>query len=487
MKKTCITLSIISILGLFSACSNDDSSPVENDNDPQETENFTVAQAVTEITTHSTTGWKFGSVTLNNDSVSDLDIATLFNVQDDRFSIEPAAGNGLQLTWSKGYEINTNAVDRASVMTDENRSLEEITISSTTADNAPSYEFNAANGQFKLNYSPTNQSLTGTIRLARGSGTLNVSLVPVTQQDSDRVLTPGTFTKIFSMPAAQPLITLKFSRAQNSLYAMASDFGTTSNFNTQLVRFQEDTEAITTLDQGLSYNAENEFEFIDNKIKMVSNFGGTLIDYDLSNSTSTASTDFSSDSWYRYTSVNNEIISIGGYGGYTSNSITRLALNGNSFLELGQMPSERTRADGEIIGNKLFVFAGFYIDPMGNFTYQNDILEFDYTTGLVTNSYNLPLPLVNTFTARQGNIIYVAGRALLSTGSNGNIGATRPFLGAFNVFTKEFNEIDITALLPTDRRLKGFTVSDSNMYFGFEETNPANGFWVMDVYQAPVN
>ena len=216
----------------------------------------------------------------------------------------------------------------------------------------------------------------------------------------------------------------------------------------------------------------------------MSNFSSVEIDYDLTEINTSSGIDFTPDNQHRITAENDTIYAVGGYGGYLSDQITTLSPSGTSFLELGNMPSERALADVTVVDSDLYIFGGYYLDPTGNFSFYDSILKHDLATGNLLETIPLGVDLIDSYVSRKRELIYIAGRVLVTNSNNGGIGQTRRYFGVYNTITETLQELDIDNLLPTDRRIRGFAVSENTMYFAFDEVNTNTGFWRMDVYRA---
>lgn len=479
MRKPLIYFtSLLLIIFTFNSCqSDDDTTPPESEEMEEMEETSNLAAIIEEILNSNTDGWKIATASLSNNTVSDLDITSLYNVQDDRFEFSAASTFGMSLKWLEAYQINANAIDLETVKTDNYIRSSQITLTSTSTTNP--YLFTNTLGDIRIIYDADTSTLSGEIDSQGGAETITMTFTAVTALDFQSIETPQNFNLIYSTDTSQPVIGLNYSYATSSLFSISHNSNVLS-----VHKYEENgqtTSSINTTDNAIG---SDEFEFIDGKLKWVSNFSSADIEYDLSQIITSNGVDFTPDNQHRTTAENDTIYAVGGYGGYLSDQITALSPSGTSFLEVGNMPSERALADATVVDSDLYIFGGFYIDPTGNFSFYDSILKHDLATGNLLETIPLGVDLIDSYVSRKGELIYIAGRVLLTNSSNGGIGQTRRYFGVYNTITETLQEIDIDSQLPTDRRIRGFAVSEDAMYFAFDEVNTTTGFWRMDIYRA---
>lgn len=470
--------SLLLIIFTFNSCqSDDDTTPPESEEMEEMEESSNLEAIIEEILNSNADGWKVATASLSNNTVSDLDITNLYNVQDDRFEFSPASTFGMSIKWLEAYQINTNAIDLETVKTDNYIRSSQITLTSTSTANP--YLFTNTLGDIRVIYDADTLSLTVEIQPQNGSETLIITLIAVTASDFQSVETPQNFDLVYSTDTSQPVIGLNYSYATSSLFSISHNSNVLS-----VHKYEENSQVTSSINTTDNAIGSDEFEFIDGKLKWVSNFSSADIEYDLSQIITSNGVDFTPDNQHRTTAENDTIYAVGGYGGYLSDQITALSPSGTSFLEVGNMPSERALADATVVDSDLYIFGGFYIDPTGNFSFYDSILKHDLATGNLLETIPLGVDLIDSYVSRKGELIYIAGRVLLTNSSNGGIGQTRRYFGVYNTITETLQEIDIDSQLPTDRRIRGFAVSEDAMYFAFDEVNTTTGFWRMDIYRA---
>ena len=106
-----------------------------------------------------------------------------------------------------------------------------------------------------------------------------------------------------------------------------------------------------------------------------------------------------------------------------------------SFIDMATMPTAKSYAGGEIINGKLYIFGG---QKEFSGTFQDD---FIYIYSFADDSFEvlfLPKALYRSFTARVGDLIYIAGHYNPTGFDNTDL-----FFGVFNTLDNKFSEIDI--------------------------------------------
>ncbi|WP_299684191.1 hypothetical protein [uncultured Dokdonia sp.] len=369
MKKSLIYFtSLLLIISSFYSCqSDDDTTPPPTPETEGIEENSNLETIIQEIVTTNTDGWKIVTARLSNTTVSDLDIANLYNVQDDRFELSQASASSITIKWLEAYQINTNAIDISTVKSDTYRKSSQFMMTSSSTENP--YVFTNSAGDITITYNSDTSTLSGEIQYQSGSETMAITLTSVTASDFQDIETPSNFDLIFSANTSQPVIGLNYSYATNSLFAMAHNSQELS-----IYKYEESSQATSSISTTDNAIGSDQFEFINGSLKWVSNFSSAEIDYNLTQITLGDGIDFTPDSQHSTTAENNTMIAVGGYGGYLSDQITTLSPSGTSFLELGNMSSERALADVTIVDSDVYIFGGFYIDPTGNFSFYDSIL-----------------------------------------------------------------------------------------------------------------
>lgn len=121
--------------------------------------------------------------------------------------------------------------------------------------------------------------------------------------------------------------------------------------------------------------------------------------------------------------------------GVDSDKIWRWDVAGSNFVLEAAMPTAKSYAGGEVVNDKLYIFGG---QKEFSGTLHDDIIyAYDFITKTI-NTYHLPIAMYRTFTAKVGNLIYLAGH-INPTGSDN----TDIIFGVFDTSTNQFTEINI--------------------------------------------
>lgn len=479
MKKSLLSiLTLLVILTTTYSCKNDDDTlpPVitqeEDEEESEEQNDDTDLSSIIEIITNGNQNtWQIQSALLTNTNVSDLDITTLFNVQDDEFTFSLNTNESIDLNYNKGYAINTEAQDVQTVQSDTNRSSDNMTLSAASA-NEP---FLSSSGMYSFTLNDDN-SITAVINVSQGTS-LNLQL---SEKGVANYRMPpssiSSLTEVYYYEASQPVLDMKYSFATESLYMVSrKEVG-----EQQLIKY--DTNNGSDISQSILGNSfiAQQLSFIDNKVHTVSSLQQNISNADLSGGVQsfpllTGTFDF------RTTSLDDKIYKIGGYDVLGPRAVGVINPGDIEFTQIITMDDDRARVGAEIINNELYVIGGLYIDPMGNSVFSEEMTIYDLSD-LSVQTIPLPARMYSTFSARHENLIYIAGRK-----DNGEGLAITPYLIVYNVLDASFQEIDLTNTILTNTTiLREMTVSDSHVYFAIQGPGVDNLFG-MTIYEAMLN
>jgi hypothetical protein len=115
-----------------------------------------------------------------------------------------------------------------------------------------------------------------------------------------------------------------------------------------------------------------------------------------------------------------------------SHLIKQWSFQNNVFMDVAQMPTPKTWADGEIVNDKLYIFGG---QEQFDGTPPNDIIYVYDRMGSSFMTSHLPYALSRTFTAKHGQLIYVAGHI----GTDNDLSSV---IGVYNTQTDSFTELN---------------------------------------------
>ncbi len=478
MKKTqYIFLVLIATIVIISSCNNDDDAlaPVtiqEGEEQSEEQSDDTDLSAIIEVITGGGENtWEIQSALLTNTNITDLDITSLFNVQDDEFIFTSATNTSIDLNYNKGYAINTEALDLQSVESDTNRSSENISLTATNV-NDP-FLSSSGNYSFKLN---EDNSITALVTINENTQ-LNLQL---SEKTVDNYLMPpstiSSLTEVYYYEAFQPVLDMKYSFTTESIYMVSrKEVG-----EQQLIKY--DTNTGNDITQNILGNSllAQQLSFIDTKIYTVSSLQLDISNADLSGEVQssallTGSFDF------RTASLDDKIYKIGGYDALGPRAIGVISPGDIEFTQVITMDTDRARVGAEIINNHLYVIGGLYVDSMGNSNFSEEMTIYNLSD-MSVQTVPLPARMYSTFSARHENLIYIAGRK-----DNGEGLAITPYLTVYNLLDNSFQEIDLTnTILSNTTIMRDMTVSDSHIYFAIQGSG-TNNLFGMTIYEAALN
>ena len=113
------------------------------------------------------------------------------------------------------------------------------------------------------------------------------------------------------------------------------------------------------------------------------------------------------------------------------------------FSEMAQLPQDRYGADGEVIGETLYVVGGTS-DKTQNLA-SNTIFEVSLSDGQTSNQYTMPFEVEDTFIDKYEEYIIAAGLLKTTNEAEETFGKTS-FLGFFNTQDKQFYAFEMNDL-----------------------------------------
>ena len=464
MKIIKITFLFFTYTLFFIGCSNDDNS--NSQNPPGDNTTELIEALIEDITGGSETIWKIDTALLTNSTVTNLDVSDAFNITDDEFIFKKEVNSqNIYLEYKQGNSFNENASDTSSFLLDYYRSAENSTLSITDIE---SKVFANSSKVFMYN-SETNITAEITFQGA----TLSVELSPKTAED---FLNPTTsslsFTEIasFQSPAGIANLSSGFvgSFADNSLY-IAMREGSPE----RVIKYNLDSNTFNE-------NSYSQFDFVTKRLHIINNqlkvVGAQFINtYSLEVDSDPISTAHGLSDISRFGSavVDDDIYFVGGdlSDEANANKITRYNQVTGNLEVIATMPTSKFWAESEIVDNKLYVFGGKQ-------TFIGDSETTSYIYDLDTNTFetfNLPVPLFASFTARYENLIYVSGQVRVDTNNDGNEDDFNIYLGVYNTLDNTLTEIS-TDLDDSDNlsSIWGMTLFNNKLYviYGELTTNP---------------
>ncbi len=444
------------LLFLIFSCTDNET---DVDDNPDQEEGVNLEAVIDIITGSSEKVWKLNEANFSNAQVSDLNITSLFNVQDDEFRFLSTTNNSLELRHVRGFDINTQGQDLNSIQSDSNAS--SLTVDLSLAD-ASSFQFTNNTDTYRFTYDEVNELLSGTI-IFEGGATLDLILEEKVLTDYiDAPLTTSNMVELFTFEGLGR-VGFKVSPSDNSLFitVRVDQLGLGAQ---QAIKYDLDTDQATTFNYVFHDFATKTIEFIDGSIV---SFGGTGIEvFDYSFNAIIEE--------YRPSPPVNIPILIGS----ASLDDTIYYLGGNGHGPLGalisiQQPTdgeittlvdlgsenEKNNADGEIVDNIAYIFGGQNVPFNTPDPNANQIISYNIETEQlqILNENTLDVLLFNSFTSTVENIIYVAsGDASGDQDGDGN------YLGAFNTLDQSMQEISIS--IPNNEQIIHFQATADSFY-----------------------
>ncbi len=153
--------------------------------------------------------------------------------------------------------------------------------------------------------------------------------------------------------------------------------------------------------------------------------------------------------------------------GLDSDKIYKWIDEEQSFLLLAALPTPKSWAHGEVVGDRIHIFGGqeqFLNTPPDDIIYIYDISDTSAAT------LELPDPLFRTFTGKHKSLIYVCG---LYPGEGGDDDFDMQF-GVFNTERFEYTIIDSSISNDNPATVQAMTIVDDRLYviYGDPTTGP---------------
>ena len=440
MKKSnyALLLAIFS-LSFFTNCGSDDSSSTESQSGTLEQER----EATAAILTSSNNGvWRISEANLANRS-GIFNISNNFNVVDDEFIFSGTAQEGM-LQWRQGNAVNIEATSAEGTLLDYYKAPENSSFSFIGETNN---ELNSFDGTFKL-VVVNSETINLTITFDKAKRLL-LTLVKKLAGD---YANPSSGTLAFSQLKSiednniygQANVGITGSYADNSLYIANRDVTNISSINKHTTRKLDidSNDMITNIFEFEDFYTKRAF-VINNELIV---FGGNNIynyDLDLSTEPTLVLHGLGGIGISRFGSatVNDDIYIIGGdLDELESDKIIKYNQVTGTISEVGLLPGPKTHAGAEIVDDKLYVFSGrqqFSDDD----TIETISYIYDLNTG-ATSSFDVTLPMANTYASRYQNLIYVCGDVWTDIDGDGNPDDFKIEIGVYDTTTNVYTQLD---------------------------------------------
>jgi hypothetical protein len=459
MKNTCIHLKkyrknigLVAIAAVLSiSCDNQEVDV------PGATES---AEFIANLTGGNEKAWKIEKAILRNSSTVELDVTEEYTMKDDLFLISSSSNNTIDLKWEQGLIFKARATNVQEFNTDERASSVKQTLNYLGTDNA--FRNSAAN--YYLEYDEVTEKISGTIFL---SDDAKIDVVLSEKRAEDYLQAPQNLNAVsllFELPQTSLWAGMKYSRANNTLFVNTPTLPwVTNNLEIRTAAFNTTTEVLTT-NQFLETN-DHPWTNLEAINDVVYNVGGAKIQtFDTSFGVPTS--EFNIDIpgpgpimlEYGSSSIDGDIYIFGG------------TLNSFDFSEIGvfrpgtqntveiltTLPSKMPFADGEIVGDILYIFGGHR--GVGTGSNPNNF-KYNLVTGELS-SFEMPVSISFTSTAVVQNLIYVAGIRSIDNG-------IKSYVGVYNTITGTFAEIPLDFITNPEEYIYKVDATEDTIYMGF--------------------
>ncbi|MFT5751574.1 MAG: hypothetical protein ACI828_001163 [Flavobacteriales bacterium] len=128
----------------------------------------------------------------------------------------------------------------------------------------------------------------------------------------------------------------------------------------------------------------------------------------------------------------------------------------NTVEVLTTLPVRMPYADGEIIGDILYVFGGFQGVETGS---NPNNFKYNLVTGELS-AFEMPVSISFTSTAVVQNLIYVAGRRSIDND-------LKSYLGVYDTITGTFTEIPLDFIINPEEHIYKVDATEDTIYMGF--------------------
>ncbi|MGB3606835.1 hypothetical protein [Psychroserpens sp.] len=437
VKKLLRYVMILAITVLYN-CNNDDDS---NTNPTQLTSNEIIA-ALTNSGNSKT--WKIESATLTNEVLTDANITTNFNIQDDEFLFSSETDEAITLSHRGRYDFNAVASTIQASLSNNYKSPEQHEfVLSLTSNNQLSNE--TTNFTFNV----INENLINGTLIYNAATTLNFTLSPKTASDYAQVPSSLNFSPITVLNTNSQLLQLGAvgflgSYLHNSLFIAHRNDIDSQTPNAEIIRKLDlINNSWSSTEFLISDFTTKRLHIIDNELISI---GGSFINfYDLNafsdpitseNYTTNAYPAFSRFGSFQ---VNNNLYLVGGdFVAENSDRIYKFNDTFNTVEITATMPSNKTWAQSEVVDNKAYVFSGQQLlndSTPETLSYIYDIDTNDFTP------FDLPYSLFTSYTAKYENLIFVAGDIRTDTNNDGILDQSQPALGVYNTEDNTYTDI----------------------------------------------
>jgi hypothetical protein len=350
--------------------------------------------------------------------------------------------------------------------------------------------FRNSAADYYFEYDEVAEKINGTIFL---SDDAKIDLVLSEKRPQDYLQAPqdlNAVSLLFTLPQTSLWAGMKYSRANNTLFVNTPTLPwVTNNFEIRTAAYNTSTDVLST-NQFLEINDHpwTNLEVIND---VVYNVGGEKIQtFDTSFGVPTSEFEIDVPGAgplmleYGSSSVDGDIYIFGGtLGNFNVSEIAVFTPGSQNTVEiLETLPVKMPFADGEIVGDILYIFGGRLGVEMGA---NPNNYRYNLITGELS-SFEMPVSISFTSTAVVQNLIYVAGRRQIDTTGNGNSDTLKSYLGVYDTTTGTFTEIPLDFITDDDEHIYKVDATENFIYMGFWQNNSGTENDSFRVYAADI-
>ncbi|NND62247.1 MAG: hypothetical protein HKN48_03530, partial [Flavobacteriaceae bacterium] len=410
--------------------------------------------------------WRISNAVLTNDSGT-FDISENFNVKDDEFIFKADQ----TLEWRAGNDININGSNASETLLDYYRS--PVTTTFEYSEDS-STEATALNGTFSFTVEGQN-SIEGVLTFAGRSAAGEIAITLTEKTASDYVTAPLSsgldFTEVNTFNSAMVVsgsVGMTGSYADNSMMVVTREPEGNASGPEKIFKLLLDTNTF-------EFNEYLNADFVTKRPHIINGelivVGGRFVNIyplDLSGDPVTYEHLANPIGLTRFGSavVNDDIFIVGGDldEDINGDKVRKFNPETGQLDEFATLPQPRFWAESEIVNNKLYIFGGQQVFVGSETVVETTSYIVDLDTGNV-DSFELPVELFASFTARIENLIYVSGQIRDDTDGDGIPDDYNIYFGVYDTNDDSFTEIS-TNLDDSDlaTTVYGMTLFNDKLY-----------------------
>lgn len=474
---------LLASLIIFQSCSDDNgNAPIDPEEIDETNTEIEVSEVITNLTADASKTWKIDNARLIKANGNNVNVTSLYNIQDDEFILTPSTTNtAVNIHWKRGYDVITDAVNQEEARSDMRLSADDLILTIDKTENG--IETSTVSNRIQGTYDPATNSITANIKYTPTSPEMEVTLRPKVGADYERPATVASApVALFSFNSGVFRVGFKISPATNSLIVTNRD-DLTGIGSQQAFKYNLETSDLQEIEFTIQDFATKQIEFVNGKIASI---GGNVfqsfeypftedpIQYQLDNGVSLINIGSAAQ--------DNTIYVFGGVAApSTVSEISSFTLGASSLDFEAALPSFKNNADGELLDNKLYIFGG-YEDSSSYYEGSSEMFIYDLTTRNV-ETRTLPTRIIDAYTSIVGNLIYVGGRKPFDSSGDGTFNSYTPFLGIYNTLDDSFSEVNLNLLIPSEEFIVHLQVGPENAYLVTSEFLQAGAGLTNRVYK----